>query len=139
MVFNTNGSVRGHDATSFLALTVVYAICAYFGLNWAMVDGAGSPIWPAAGIGLAGLLLGGMRLWPAIVIGRTLAAIMSGSDQPFLAEIFLGFANAIAPLAACLLIRISGGLKAGLPSFGDVMRYVLAGALPYAVIVTAIG
>ena len=78
MVFNTNGSVRGHDATSFLALTVVYAICAYFGLNWAMVDGAGSPIWPAAGIGLPGLLLGGMRLWPAIVIGRTLAAIMSG-------------------------------------------------------------
>ena len=139
MVFNTNGSVRGHDATSFLALTVVYAICAYFGLNWAMVDGAGSPIWPAAGIGLAGLLLGGMRLWPAIVIGRTLAAIMSGSDQPFLAEIFLGFANAIATLAACLLIRISGGLKAGLPSFGDVMRYVLAGALPYAVIVAAIG
>ena len=139
MVFNTNGSVRGHDATSFLALTVVYAICAYFGLNWAMVDGAGSPIWPAAGIGLAGLLLGGMQLWPAIVIGRTLAAIMSGSDQPFLAEIFLGFANAIATLAACLLIRISGGLKAGLPSFGDVMRYVLAGALPYAVIVTAIG
>jgi len=80
-----------------------------------------------------------MRLWPAIVIGRTLAAIMSGSDQPFLAEIFLGFANAIATLAACLLIRIFGGLKAGLPSFGDVMRYLLAGALPYAVIVAAIG
>ncbi|MEY3658081.1 MAG: hypothetical protein RL425_842 [Pseudomonadota bacterium] len=139
MVFSANGTKRVHDATSFLAFTVVYAVFAYFGLTWAMVDGAGSPIWPAAGIGFAGLLLCGTRFWPAIVIGRTIAALISGSQQPFLADIFLGFANAIATLAAYLLIRASGGLKIGLPSFGDVLRYVLAGALPYAVLVAVIG
>jgi len=139
MVLSTNGSRRVHDAKSFVAFTVVYAVFAYLGLNYAMVDGAGSPIWPAAGIGLAGVLLGGKRFWPAIVIGRTIAAIISGSHQPFLADVFLGFANAIATLAACFLIQITGNLKPGLPSFGDVVRYVLAGALPYAIIVAPIG
>lgn len=139
MVFSANGTTRAHGATPFLALTVIYAAFAYFGLHWAMVGGAGSPIWPAAGIGLAGLILGGIRLWPAIVIGRTIAALLSGSEQPLLAELFLGGANAIATLAACLLIRASGGIRAGLPSFGDVLRYVLAGALPYAILVAIIG
>lgn len=69
------------------ALCIAYWLTAVLGLRWAAVSDAGSPVGPAAGVGLAGLLLGGVRLWPAILIGRLAAAITSGSDQPGWAEV----------------------------------------------------
>ena len=66
--------------TSAAVLGIAYWLTAVLGLQWAVVNGAGSPVWPAAGVGLAGLLLGGIRLWPAILIARLAAAITTGSD-----------------------------------------------------------
>ena len=138
-MLSVNGVTRVKDAPLYLAFTAIYAAFAFFGLNWAVVGGAGSPIWPAAGIGLAGLLLRGKKLWPSIVIGRVIAGLLSGSQQPLWAEFVFGFTNAFATLAACLLVQATGGLRPGLPTFGDMMRYLFAGALPYAVIVPVTG
>lgn len=43
-------------------LTLAYTLLAVLGLNWAIVGGAGSPVWPASGLAFAGLLIGGVRL-----------------------------------------------------------------------------
>ena len=62
------------------ALTLGYFVLALLGLRWAAVSGAASPVFPAAGLALAGLLLLGPRAWPAIFVGRLAAAFVEGSS-----------------------------------------------------------
>lgn len=88
-----------------VALAIAYALVAYIGLNWATVRGAGSPVWPAAGIAFAGLILGGVRLWPAIFVGRLLAAWMAGSGQPFWADALIAAGNSVSAVLPVLLLR----------------------------------
>lgn len=128
------------DNLSFLILfTLSYTLFAYIGLNWAMIAGAGSPVWPAAGIGLAGLLLGGLRAWPAIFIGRVLAALLSGSQQPLWADMVIGLANVAGTIGPVLVIRRLGGIDPRLPTLPDMARYLFGGAALGACISAAIG
>lgn len=120
-------------------LTFAYTLFAYVGLEWAMVAGAGSPVWPAAGVGIAGLLLGGLRLWPAIFIGRILAGWLSGSEQPLWVELMLGGANAVGTWVPVYLIHRLGGIDTRLPSLKDVGRFLVAGAGLGALISATIG
>ena len=53
-------------------LTLVYFIAGKFGLMLASLQASASPVWPPAGIALAGLLLLGYRAWPAIFVGAFL-------------------------------------------------------------------
>lgn len=108
-------------------LTFAYTLFAYIGLEWAMVAGAGSPVWPAAGVGLAGLLLGGLRLWPAIFIGRMLAGWLSGSEQAVWVELMLGGANAVGTWVPVYIIHRLGGIDTRLRSLKDVGRFLVAG------------
>jgi hypothetical protein len=55
-----------------LALAVVafgYYVAGRIGLELAYLNGAVAALWPPAGFGLAVLVLYGVRLWPAIVVG----------------------------------------------------------------------
>ena len=36
-------------------------------------------IWPASGLALAGLMMGGMRLWPGIFLAAVASGIVSGA------------------------------------------------------------
>jgi PAS domain S-box-containing protein len=120
-------------------LTLAYAATAYVGLKWATVGGAGSPVWPASGVALAGLLIGGIRLWPAILIGRLLAAILSGSSQPLWAEASIASANALGAATAILLLQRAGGLDRGFPTLSDLLKYIGCGALVGALISASLG
>src|SRR3954451_12115796 len=53
-------------------LAVAYYLAGKIGLELAYLDGAVAALWPPAGFGLALLFLGGVRLWPGIVIGDLL-------------------------------------------------------------------
>src|SRR5688572_27645655 len=80
--FNLSESLR-RFAVYGLTLGVIAA--AYFGaaklgLGLASINPSASPIWPATGLALAAVLLGGYRVWPAIFIGAMLAnATTAGS------------------------------------------------------------
>ena len=50
------------------AVALVYFIAGKFGLYFAAFSPSSSPIWPPTGIAAAALLLGGLRLWPAIFL-----------------------------------------------------------------------
>lgn len=65
------------------ALSASYFLLAAWGLRWATFRGAVSPVFPAAGAALAALLLGGLRLWPAVFVGSmaTLARREAGSTD----------------------------------------------------------
>lgn len=126
-------------ALAFCALTLAYTTLAYIGLNWAQVRGAGSPIWPAAGVGLAGLMLGGVRLWPAIVIGRLAAAVLSGSAQPLWADTLIAAGNALGTVIPALILSRQGTGMEALQSLGGFLRFCLFGVLGQALIAALLG
>src|SRR5437867_5409078 len=53
-------------------LAVIYFIAGKLGLMLASLHASASPVWPPAGIALAGLLLFGYRAWPGIFFGAFL-------------------------------------------------------------------
>ncbi|MCZ8370874.1 MAG: MASE1 domain-containing protein [Porphyrobacter sp.] len=126
-------------ALSFLAIAVAYAALSTIGLGWAQVRGAGSPIWPAAGVGIAGLMLGGVRLWPAIVVGRLAASVLTGSEQPLWAEIAIAGGNALATVIPALILSRLGKWEESLQSLDGFLRFCLFGALGQALIAGLVG
>ncbi len=90
---------------SFGILFLAYLGFAYTGLNFAIVPGAGSPVWPAAGVGIAGLVLGGGRLWLAIVLARLLAGYMSGTELVWWANVLIALGNGGSALFANALLN----------------------------------
>ena len=113
---------------SLAALTVAYGLVSWIGLNWAIVPGAGSPVWPAAGIGLSGLMLGGGRLWPAILIGRLLAGYITGTSLPFWGNFGIAFGNALAALLPALIL-LGIGLRRDLNSWRSMVGYIGHGGI----------
>jgi len=89
-------------------LFVVYWALAVVGLQWARVGGPGSGVWPAFGLSIAGLVIGGTRLWPAIFLGRFAASLTLGLHQPLWAELAIAAINAGADLlGALILVRVA--------------------------------
>jgi PAS domain S-box-containing protein len=62
-------------AAQLAGLAAVYFVAAKLALALAIPPGYATPIWPAAGIAVAALLLLGNRLWPAVWIGSMAANI----------------------------------------------------------------
>src|SRR5438094_2840012 len=56
-------------------LTLVYFVAGKLGLILASLHASASPVWPAAGIALAALLVLGYRAWPAIFVGAFLVNV----------------------------------------------------------------
>ena len=62
-------SIISNNAVGILLVAVAYAVSSLLGDLLASSPSDASPFWPAAGVGLAGLLLGGIGLWPGILLG----------------------------------------------------------------------
>jgi PAS domain S-box-containing protein len=125
---------RRQDLAALLALLVVYWAAAVAGLQWAVVPGAGTPFWPASGIAFAAMILGGPRIWPAVFLGRFLAAVTVASPQPWWADAWIALSTTIGTLAPVLLIRRGPRFDAGLGNLTDATRLVLLGAVGGALI-----
>ncbi len=124
---------------AFLGLFAAYLVLAYVGLKWALIDGAGSPVWPAAGVGLAGLMLGGVRLWPAIALARLAAALLTGSPQPLWADAAIALGNALATAAAAMTLVRLAPQDLGLRSLGGMLRFCFLASPVTAALSAAIG
>src|SRR4051812_11368478 len=119
-----------------LALTAAaYYGAGRIGLELAYLNGAVAALWPPAGLGVAVLLLYGVRLWPAIVIGDLLLGDYSTPLGTVLAQT-LG--NTVAVVVAALLLRRLTGGRAGLDRVADVLALVGC-ALVAAVVSAAFG
>jgi integral membrane sensor domain MASE1 len=55
----------------------LYYGAARAGLRLAYLNGAVTALWPPVGVGIAALVLGGLRLWPGVVIGDLLVGDFS--------------------------------------------------------------
>jgi len=125
---------RQRDLAGLAALYLAYSAAVWIGLRWAIAPGGGSPIWPAAGVAFAGLILGGPQLWPAVLLGRLTIALVTSSPQPWWADSLVAAASAASALVPVLLIRRAGGLDPRLGSLPDIARLIMFGGAVGAVI-----
>jgi PAS domain S-box-containing protein len=95
--------------TTILVATVYYA-AARLGLLLQLPGTNASPFWPPSGIGLAAVLLFGLRVWPGIAIGAFLANLLTlSSDVSSLSRLHvagaIGVGNTLEHVVACSMIR----------------------------------
>lgn len=119
-------SPAAHWCLVVLAVTACYAATAQVGLQWAIIRGQISPLWPAAGVALAVPLLLGVRYWPGISLGALLTNITLGPSLPVVLMISAG--NTLGPLFAYLLMRRLG-FRNQLDRLPDVLLLVVVGAI----------
>src|SRR5213596_1013987 len=90
------------------SLAVIYFIAGKLGLMLASLHASASPVWPPAGIALAGSLLLGYRAWPAIFIGAFLVNVTTAGNVATSFAIATG--NTLEALAGAWLVnRFAGG------------------------------
>ena len=130
-----------------LALAVVYFITARFSLLLALPPGYATPIWPAAGIGLAAVLFFGNRVAPGIWLGSFLANLASSSDatstaplvESLLVSAGLAAAGTLQAIAGAFLIRRFVGFPTPLDQARDVIRFLGLGGPISCVIGASVG
>src|SRR5678815_3758825 len=106
MAATTHVAARTSPLATVLQVVIValaYIIAARIGLSLDTVGGFATLVWPASGIALASLLLGGFRLWPAIAIGAFTANYLTGA--PPLAAIGIAAGNTAEALIGAYLLR----------------------------------
>src|SRR3954471_17584892 len=129
---------RGGLALHIAAVGLVavgYYLAGRIGLELAYLDGAVAALWPPAGFGIAVLFLGGVRLWPGIVIGDLLLGDFS---TPFPTVAAQAAGNTLALVVAALALRRLTAGRGDLARVGDVLSLVACAVLA-AVISGAIG
>jgi diguanylate cyclase (GGDEF)-like protein/PAS domain S-box-containing protein len=85
-----------------IALTTAYALVARWVLIFSTVFGNATIMWLPGGIGLAALLVFGLRYWPFIFVGSTVAGLWMG--DPLWASLAIASGNTLASLSISSLL-----------------------------------
>ena len=104
-----------------------YFAAGKLGLAIPFTSGNVSPVWPAAGIGVAAVLLWGFRVAPAIALAAFLVNFLS--PIPPLAAAAIGLGNASSAVLAGCLLRRFGDFQISLPRLKDVLRFTILAAV----------
>lgn len=123
------------------ALPTVCVALAYFGaarlgLLQELVRGQVTPLWPATGIAVVGLLLMGLRVWPGIAVGAFLVNVVIGG--PIAAAVLIAVGNTLAPICAYLLLR-RVDFRKEIDRRRDALALVFLGALGAMLVSATIG
>jgi len=97
----------GHLAPVLL-VAIGYLATALGGGLLALPPGYASPMWPAAGVALVALLMGGVRCWPGVLLGA------------FVYTLWLDISVEGALLAAAMAIAATLQALAGAPFWAEV-------------------
>src|SRR5207248_5854929 len=88
---------------AILLVIGLYYAAAHIGFAFQFAGPVASVVWLPVGVGIAALYLGGLGLWPGIVIGDLL--VNNYSALPVGAAIGQGFGNLCEVLVAVVLLR----------------------------------
>jgi diguanylate cyclase (GGDEF)-like protein/PAS domain S-box-containing protein len=132
-------------ALAAVLLTGVYFVANYLGLYLKLHYSNIAPVWPAAGVSVALLWLGGLRWWPVIIIGEVLSMHLLGETQGGgLADLgwMRSAGGALAQLVEALIAAVLLKRAAVDPQFTrnrDVLMFMLVGCLLPAVVGGSVG
>jgi len=118
-------SVR--DVARMLALAAAYAVTATVSLQLGATVHDTPPLWPAAGIAIAALCIGGVRLWPGVTLG-TLIVFVARGHGAVLTSAIVASTTVEAVAGAVLLSRVAS-LQPNLRRTRDAFALVLAGGI----------
>ncbi|MCU1373946.1 MAG: putative integral rane sensor protein, partial [Actinomycetia bacterium] len=110
---------RRRLALDIALVAVAYFAAAKLGLLLSFVKGNVTPVYPAAGVAVAALVLGGRRLWLGVLLGALAAHLTT--DVSAVTAVVMSVGNTIAALTAVTVLR-SLGFR---PDLGDVRNAVL--------------
>lgn len=109
-------------------LALSYFLTARLGLQLAFLNSSATTVWPPTGIALAGLLVGGCGMWPAILLGAFLANLATTGQLVTSAGIAIGN-TAEAVVGAFLVSRFADGRDA-MKRAQDIVKFAfLAGVV----------
>ncbi len=114
-----------HYIFTLAGLLILYYVAARLGLMIAFRDTHISPVWPPAGIALGGILIFGLRVWPAISLGAFLANYVTGLS--LFTSMTLSFGNTMEALFGAYVITYFCGNSNPLESSRGVLIFILAG------------
>ncbi|HEY3518468.1 MAG TPA: MASE1 domain-containing protein [Gammaproteobacteria bacterium] len=119
-------------------LLVVYFAAAEFGLSFfALIHPSAAAVWLPTGIAMAALLLGGLRLLPAVLVGAFLANLNTAGS--FASSLAVAVGNSLeAVLAVTLLERFAGGSRA-FTSPAGILKFMVLGAFLSTTVSATIG
>ncbi len=130
-----------HSIRPFIGIAVAYAICGVVSLHIAIPPGYVAPLFPAAGIALAGMLIYGPRIWPAIFAGALITNIeavmrIGGSGWAWIVPVCVSIGAVLQAVAGAALARRWVGFPNALDSAGAIVRLLFA-AGPLSCLVSA--
>jgi PAS domain S-box-containing protein len=123
-----------------LQLVVVFALylgAGKLGLAVPFTNANVSPVWPAAGIGVAAVLIWGFQIAPAIAFAAFFVNFLS--PIPPSAAVAIGLGNASSAVLAAYLLRRFGGSQISLPRLRDVLKFVILAAVLATTIAASVG
>jgi diguanylate cyclase (GGDEF)-like protein/PAS domain S-box-containing protein len=128
------------DTAVNVALAAAYFAAAKLGFLFAVLDPNVSLVWPASGVAVAALVLGGLRLAPGVAVGAFLANFPA---VPLLTATVIALGSTLAAVAAAWLLTRPGSDGArfdpALARVRDVLRLIFPAALGTPVIAATIG
>ncbi len=116
-------------------LALSYFLTAKLGLQLAFLNSSATTVWPPTGIAIAGLLVGGAGLWPAVLVGAFLANVATTGLVLSSAGIAIGN-TAEALIGAYLVNRFADGRDAMKRAQSIVKFAFLAGVVSTAISAT---
>ena len=120
-----------------LALAAAYAVIAAIGFRLGATLHDMPPLWPAAGIAIAALCLGGVRLWPGIALG-TLAVVAPRGNGALLTAAVVASTTLEAVVGTLVLQRLAS-FRPDLRRVRDACALIVTGGIIAPAIGAAIG
>jgi diguanylate cyclase (GGDEF)-like protein len=118
-------------------LTVLYVVAGKLALRLAFVHASATAVWPATGIALAALVLRGLGLWPAVLVGAFVVNLSTAGSVATSVGIAAG--NTLeAVVGAYLVDRYARGRHA-FERARDVFRYAAFAALGSTIVSASVG
>lgn len=114
-------SLRSGLYLALLFFTYLLAV-QVFSYIYTFVPTSPALIWPASGIALAGLILGGISLWPAILLASLTHQVLNGTA--LVVAIGLAIANTLQPVVAAWVLQ-RFGFKNSFSKVPDTVVFVL--------------
>jgi len=131
-----------HFVTGRYFAHIAVVSCAYFlagrlGLATPFTSGNISPVWPAAGIALAAVLVWGYRVWPGIAVAAFFVNLLS--PIPTAAAVGLAVGNTLSAVAGAFLLRRILDFQHSLSRLRDVLGLIVFAALGSTMVSASIG
>jgi PAS domain S-box-containing protein len=120
-----------------VAIALAYVASAYVGFRLAVVAEQITTVWAPTGIALAAVLLGGVRVWPAIWLGAF--AANASTTAPLWTAVVIATGNTLEAVAAAWALARVPSFDTAFRRVADVLTFVVIAALACTTISATVG